>query len=176
MDMPTERAVNDPLWHEVWNTMRIIGDAAAAPLLRSLLISDKMNHTKLALEGTEENGWTLLHGTACFQCLECAKILLSGKDPEALLRMIDLRTRHQKSSASDIASRWQGGAEIVRLINARKKELLEGSEKKLSFHKDRLHESEDSDEILTDDDSDDKSHAVNIQIASELHGGRSAEW
>ena len=101
---------------------------------------------------------------------------LSGKDPEALLRMIDLRTRHQKSSASDIASRWQGGAEIVRLINARKKELLEGSEKKLSFHKDRLHESEDSDEILTDDDSDDKSHAINIQIASELHGGRSAEW
>ena len=68
------------------------------------------------------------------------------------------------------------GAEIVRLINARKKELLEGSEKKLSFHKDRLHESEDSDEILTDDDSDDKSHAINIQIASELHGGRSAEW
>ena len=66
------------LWAECVRTMRDIGDAATIPTLRTLLVKDKFDKTRIAATHADDHGMTLLHRAALTGCVGCGEMLVSA--------------------------------------------------------------------------------------------------
>ena len=178
-----------PEWHEVRGAMRNLGDAQALVELRALTMKDKMDQTTIAMEATDENGWTLLHIAALFGCVECGRHLLADerRGGRSALALIARTTKYHASTAAEIAGRWQGGESFVRVLLSKKHELekiaLVASGKR-AVRDDDVYDDEDfgdggeeSPEGWESTDEEGRAEKVNNpDNDAELHGGRSSDW
>jgi len=187
-------------WIAVWDAMRDHGDEDAHHLLGPLIIKDRFDTSRVALDGCNSDGWTLFHKAALHNCPECGKKLIAAamRPPKGVtdgsadrgLAFIAALTNNG-SAALDISNRWHETS-FSKMLNAKKRELEKESKVEADAAEQKRREQEEEDEADGSDydELDDyndlggeskgprtKGSASVVSVEDEgPHGGRSDAW